>query len=176
MTQERKPRRPPPRTPEFVVVGRIVRPWGIRGEVKVRVETDFPERFTPGQRFFILGRPYLCQGARLQRGFAILKLEGVDTRDDAEALRGLALEVPASEVPELPPDTYYHFQLRGLEVWTTGSEHLGQVTEILSTGSNEVLIVEGPRGQVLIPFIGDVVREVDLEEGRILVEAVPGLL
>lgn len=176
MTEERRPGQPPPRTPEFVVVGRIVRPWGIRGEVKVRVETDFPHRFAPGQRFYILGRPYRCRSARLQGGFAIVKLEGVDTRDDAEALRGLTLEIPASEVPPLPPDTYYHFQLRGLEVWTTGGEPLGQVVEILSTGSNEVLIVEGPRGQVLIPFIRAVVQAVDLEGGRILVEAVPGLL
>jgi len=168
--------RRPPRAPEFVVVGRIVRPWGIRGEVKVRVETDFPERFRPGQRFYLLGRPYTCLSARFHQGFVLLKLEGVDTRDDAEALRGLALEVPASELPDLPPDTYYHFQLQGLRVETTRGEDLGQVVEVFSTGSNEVLVVEGPRGQVLIPLIADVVRQVDLEEERIRVEPIPGLL
>jgi 16S rRNA processing protein RimM len=161
---------------QFIVVGRVVAPWGARGEIKVEVMTDFPDRFSPQEEVHIDGRPMTIERSRLHQGRVILKLATIDSVEAAQGLRGRFLEVPQSQLRPLPKDEYYQYQLLGLEVWTTGGELLGRIANILPTGSNDVYIVPSRHGELLIPAIEDVVKSVELERGRIVIEVINGLL
>jgi 16S rRNA processing protein RimM len=165
-----------PQDHQLIVVGRVVAPWGVKGEVKVEVMTDFPDRFSPGEEVHIDGCPTIIENSRWHKGRAILKLDTVDSVEAAEKLRGRWLEIPPSKLRSLPKDQYYQFQLMGLEVWTTQGQHLGRIADILPTGSNDVYLVQGELGELLIPAIEDVVKSVELEKGRIVVELIAGLL
>lgn len=162
--------------PEFLIVGRILAPWGIKGEVKVEVITDFPERFTPYNLLYLDARPFEIESCRSHGQFLIVKLATIDSVEAAEKLRGHDLSIPRSELRELAEGQYYAFQVIGLDVVTTGGERLGQVTDIVFTASNDVYIVEGKRGEILIPAIEDVVKSIDLKKGTITIEAIEGLL
>ena len=167
-----------PFDPAYVVIGRVTRPHGVRGEVRVEVHTDEPERFLWLEQV-LLGEdsltPVGIENARFHQKAVILKLKGLETRDAAEALRNQLLLVPFEEAVPLEEDEVFLFQLVGLTVVTTEDEWLGEVTEVLQTGANDVLVVASPAGELLIPDIPDVVLQVDLEIGRILVELPPGL-
>lgn len=160
----------------YVAVGRVLRPWGLRGDLKVESMTDFPDRFEDGQRLWLAGREHVVEASRWQKGLLYLKLRGIDDPDDAEPFRDELLEVPEDALHPLDEDEFYHHQLTGLQVNTTADEPLGEVVEVLATGGNAVLVVRGPLGEVLLPFIDDVIRAVDLPAGRITVELIDGLL
>jgi 16S rRNA processing protein RimM len=162
--------------PEFLIVGRILAPWGIKGEVKVEVITDFPERFAPRNLVYLDARPFEIESCRPHKQSLVLKLTSVDSVEAAEKLRDGELTIPRSELPELPEGQYYTFQLIGLDVVTTDGKRLGRIMDIMTTGSNDVYIVEGKRGEILIPAIEDVVKSVDLKKGTITIEAIEGLL
>ncbi len=107
----------------------------------------------------------------------VVKIAGYDDRQAAESLRGLRFYIPASEAMPLDEDEYYVWQIEGLEVWTTDDQYLGVVTEVIFTGSNEVYVAQDESGrEVLIPAIEDVVQEVDLEGGRLIVQLLEGLI
>lgn len=137
---------------------------------------DSPEAFRGRERVFIRGRPWRLQSARPHQGGVIAKLEGVDSPEAADAFRNAVVEVPESEIPPAPPETYYHFQVMGMNVVTTAGEPMGQVVDILATGSNDVYVVRGPKGQILVPAIADVVKAMDVEAGVMTIEPIPGLL
>jgi 16S rRNA processing protein RimM len=164
--------------PRYLVVGRIVAPWGVRGEVKVTLETGFPERFKLLKRVYLgeEATSFVLEGSRLHKGNALLKLEGFDDRDAAEKLRGQLVQIPIEEAMPLGEDEYYVYQIVGLDVWTTEGEHLGRVSEVLFTGANDVYVVQGEKGEILIPAVEDVVLEVDLAGGRLTVELMEGLI
>ncbi len=164
--------------PKFVAIGKILEPWGDRGELKVEILTDFPERFASLERVYIgqTARPLRVEGARLFKGHAILKLEGCESRAEASALRGQLLQIPLEELMPLAEGEYYEFEIIGLEVWTEEGDLLGRVKEIIYTGANDVYVVEGPRGEVLIPALDDVVLKIDLEAGKMVVRLPEGLL
>ena len=107
---------------------------------------------------------------------AIIKLDTIDNLEDAQRLRGQPLEIHHSQLEPLPEGQYYHFQLIGLEVWTTQGELLGNITGILTAKSNDNYVVRGARGEVLVPAIDDIVKSIDLDKERITIEAVKGLL
>ena len=99
-----------------------------------------------------------------------------DYRNDAADLQGSILETPASETPSLPEGTFYHYQIVGMDVWTTDGRSLGKVTDIITTGSNDVYVVQTTEGEVLIPATPDVVTNVDMDSGKITIEVITGLL
>ncbi len=164
--------------PTHLIVARVLAPWGHRGEVRAEVLTDFPQRFSGMERIFVGdGKvPYRVESARLHKGNVVLKLEGVNTPDEAERLRGALLYVPVEEAVPLGEDEYYYHQIIGLEVWTADGRFLGRVTEILETGANDVYVAEKDGREVLIPAVASVVQEVDLEHHRLVVSPPPGLL
>jgi len=163
--------------PGFVAVGVVARPFGIRGELLVDVLADDLRYLSPGRTVYIGARPWVIEGCRLHQGRAIVKLAGVDDRNQAEGFRALYLEVPEEELAPLEEGEYYYYQLVGLRVRTTAGTDLGRVVRVMATGGgNQVLLVMGPLGEVLVPAVDDFVREVDLERGLILVEEAPGLL
>ncbi len=170
MPEQREPRA------GFIAVGRVLRPWGLHGDVKVEPLTDFAERFRPGARLWLDGRHRRIEHSREGSGSLYVKFAGVNTPEEAGDLRGLLLEIAESELTVLPEGEFYHHQLTGLEVRSISGETLGTVREVLEPGPNSVFVVDGPLGEVLIPYIDDVVKQVDLGEGMIAVELIDGLL
>jgi len=161
---------------EFIIIGQVVAPWGIGGKLKVAVVTDFPQRFAPRSQIYINRQPMTIANTEWHKGKAIIKLDTIDSIEEAEKLRGQAIEIHHSQLQPLPEEQYYHFQLIGLEVWTTQEKLLGTITEILTAESNDNYVVRGAKGEILIPAIEDVVKSVDLDKGRITIEAIKGLL
>jgi 16S rRNA processing protein RimM len=106
---------------------------------------------------------------------ALIKFHGIDTPEDAENLRGISLEVALDEVPSLSADSYYHFQILDMEIWTQDGELLGVVEDIISTGSNDVYVVRQGKLETLVPALDDVIVDVDVEKGRITVNLPDGL-
>jgi 16S rRNA processing protein RimM len=166
----------------LVVVGRIGRPHGIRGEVTVEVRTDTPDlRFAPGSVLATeparLG-PLTVAAARWHSGRLLLSVAGVDDRTGAEALRGIVLsaEVPDDEVPE-DPEEFFDHQLRGLAVVDTRGTAIGVVDDVVHLPGQDLISVrrEGGR-EVLVPFVAELVPEIDVDAGRIVIDPPPGLL
>jgi 16S rRNA processing protein RimM len=165
-----------PVPPESLIVGRILAPWGIRGEVKVEVLTDFPERFATRKLVDLNNRPLEIERCRPHKQHMVVKFATIDSVEAAEKLRGQDLTIPSSELYPLPEGQYYTFQLIGLKVVTTKGQTLGRVKDIMTTPSNDVYIVEGKHGEILIPAIEDVVKSIDLKKGKMVIEAIKGLL
>lgn len=162
----------------FVAIGRIGGPWGVRGDVKVTLHTDFPDRFKDLESVYLGpdARPYRLVAWRPHNKYVLIRLEGFDDATAAETLRGLWVQIPESQVIPLQGDEHYVYELLGLQVKTTDGRHLGEIAEILFTGANEVFVVWGEAGEILIPYINDVIAREDLDAGEIIVEPVPGLL
>jgi len=161
---------------EFITIGEIVAPWGIKGKLKVEVLTDFPQRFTPSSMVYVNRQPMTIDSAKWHKSKVILKLNVIHSIEDAQRLRGQPIEIPLSHLQPLPEGQYYHFQLIGLEVRTTQGELLGNITEILTAESNDNYVVSGPKGEILIPAIEDVVRAIDLNKRHVIIEPIEGLL
>jgi 16S rRNA processing protein RimM len=163
-----------------VVVGRVGRAHGIKGEVAVEVRTDEPERrFAPGSSLVAGDRTVVVAAARNHSGRLLLRLEGVPDRTAAEALQGrvLEVEVDPADVPD-EDDAYYDHQLVGLRVHDHGGADVGVVADVLHLPEQDLLSVDlddGPRG-VLVPFVVALVPDVDLDAGLVRLADVPGLL
>ena len=142
----------------------------------MEVLSDYPERFAPGATITIAGRDLVIARSRHMKGLRVLKLEGIDTREAAAALGNLEIHVAAADLQPLPDGVYYHYDLVGMAVATADGAELGEVTEIVTTGANDVLVIQGERGEVLVPLIADVVKRVDTGARRIVIEPTPGLL
>jgi 16S rRNA processing protein RimM len=155
----------------------------VRGELRIGIITDHPERLVQHAHFYLAhpdspeeAQRYSVEEIRQHKEIALLKLEGCDDRNEAEALRDLLVQIPLEEAVPLEEGEYYHFQLVGVRVETEDGEWLGQVAEVLETGANDVYLVRGPRGEILLPAIADVVLELDLEAGQMVVRLLPGIL
>ena len=136
--------------------------------------TDFPERFEAGSRLWLNGAERIVQRGRWAGRSVILKLRGLETRNEAETLRGAELTVP--EAAELVDEgVYYLHDIIGLPVFDAGGRTLGTLEEVFSTGSTDVYVVRGDRGELLLPALDDVVTEVDLSGGRIVVSVPEGI-
>ena len=163
--------------PRFLTLARVLRGWGIRGDVKIQPFTDRPADLARFERVFIGPQPreYVVEKFRPHQGNWLLKLSGVDTRSAADELRGLLIVIPREE-HALETDEYYADQVLGLQVKTIEGAALGVVTEILATGANDVYVVKGDRGEVLLPARPEVIRSIDPEAGVMIVELLPGLI
>ena len=164
--------------PRYLSVARIIRPWGVRGEMKLEVLTGFPDRLDRLKRVY-LGPdavPHEVQRFRWHSGELHLLLSDVRDVNAAEALRGQLVRIPLEEAVPLGPGEFYEHQIVGLSVVTTEGEPLGQVTEVMATGANDVYVVKGRRGEVLLPARAEVVRSIDLDAGIMTVTLLPGLL
>jgi 16S rRNA processing protein RimM len=171
---------PTPGEPEFLAVGKLRRPHGVRGEMLMSVWTDFPERLQPDKEIY-LGKsyqPYQINTIRDHRQELIVSFEGLTSRDDVGHLRNQVVYVRASEIPALPDDGIYLHQLIGLKVISEEDEtELGIVTEIIETGANHVLLVRRQgKSDLLIPDIDPVVLNINLGKGEMLVRLIPGLI
>ena len=169
--------------PRFLAVGRVSRPHGVRGELRVEVLTDYPGRLGQHAYFYLaspdspeMARRYPVEKLRRHKKVLLLKLGGCDDRNGAEELRGQLVQIPTEEAVPLEEGEYYDFQLIGVKVEAESGESLGQVVEVLKTGANDVYVVRGPWGEVLLPVVKDVVLKLDLEARQMVVHLLPGLL
>jgi 16S rRNA processing protein RimM len=164
--------------PDFIAVGRILRPHGVRGEVRVELFTDFPERWS-GLESVFLGEQHLPQKIlrhRLHKNYVLVKFAGYDDRNEVESLRGDYIYVSLADAIPLESDEFYYFQVIGLEVQTESGEVLGEIVDVLKPpGANEVFVVYGFRGELLIPVIEDVIKQIDLDAGHVIIRPLPGL-
>ncbi|QPJ63763.1 MAG: 16S rRNA processing protein RimM [Candidatus Nitronauta litoralis] len=165
----------------WVPVGRLVKPHGLKGEFKfkpeisdttllgdlkkARLESD-PETAAPRTISSLRGH-----GLRL-----ILKLEGINSIEEAEPLCGLSLLVSQDEFPRLPDGEYYWFQIHGLKAYDETGKYFGTVSEIIETGSNDVYVVREGSNELLLPMIDEVVRSIDLDQQKLVFHAIDGLL
>lgn len=161
----------------FVAVGRITRAHGIRGEVAVLPLSQVESRFDPGSELLLEGleRTLTVAASKPHRHGLLVRFDEVSDRDEAEALHGRYLFVPASEVPPLPEGEFWPHQLLGCEIVTEGGRSLGPIREIVRTPANDVWVAEGTDGEALVPALKDVVAKVDLDARRVVVREIAGL-
>jgi 16S rRNA processing protein RimM len=165
----------------YVLVGKVVGVHGIKGTNKFKSYADSLSLFYPGRSILI--RDKRNREASLELKWInshtrtpLISFEGVSDRDQAEALIGARLFIPKTELPELDEDTYYWFELIGIEVYTTEAEYLGRIASIFPTGSNDVYVVKDQKKEILVPALESVVVGIDLEQKIMRVRLPEGLV
>jgi 16S rRNA processing protein RimM len=161
-----------------------MRPHGIRGEISIEVLTAYPERIVPDMQVYLGNDPkdassavsYRVEHARKHQRHLLLQLEGIADRSAAELMRSQYVMVPLEDAVPLDEGEFYLFQVIGITVYTDEDEHLGEVVDVIETGANDVYVVRGPRGEVLLPAIDDCVLDIDIDAGRMTVRLLDGLL
>lgn len=152
-------------------IGRVLKAHGVKGAVRIELLTDFPERFDPGNEIELSGRRLKVAQSQQQDGGLIVSFEGIEDRNEAEQLVGAYCTVSLSAARPLPADRYYHFQLVGLAVFDARQQReLGRVAEVLTYSANDVLRVVDGKTEILIPMVKSVVRTINTDEGRIIVD------
>lgn len=164
---------------ELIVIGRVARAHGNRGQVIVNLDTDFAEeRFRPGAvvRVGAAEIPRRLREVRFHQGRPVIALDGIETMDDAEALAGAELKIPAPSRDALPEGTFYHRDLVGCEVHDLSGASIGPVQAVEGSMEMSRLVVAGAKGEVLIPLVADICVGIDVEARRITVDPPEGLL
>jgi 16S rRNA processing protein RimM len=166
---------------QYITIGEVGAPHGCHGEVRVVPLTDFPERFKNTEHVFLsLGNSLVEKAVErtvINQNHVVLKLEGIDSPEQARQLRGALLQVSRQELWPLQDGAYYHFEIVGLKVVTVAGLAVGEVTEILATGGNDVYVVKGDLGrEYLVPALRSVVKKIDTGAGLMIIEPLPGLL
>jgi 16S rRNA processing protein RimM len=165
---------------ELVSVGKAIQAYGLHGYLKVIPTTDTLDRFESLRSVFLESRDGCLTGrevekVKIQKGCVLLKFAGIDDRTAAESLQGAWISVRREEVPALPEDSYYTFDLVGTDVFTESGSNVGTVTRVEEYPANAVLVVESESEEVWIPALKDVVTMVDLQSGRLTVRLPEGL-
>ncbi len=167
---------------ELISVGIIGGTHGWKGMVKVIPLTDFPQRFEVGQRLWGVRQDgsldeMLIAELMPYKDHFLMKFHGINSKEEAGKFKNVYLKVSESELYPLPPHHYYHFQLIGLSVFDQERGYLGLLEKIIETGANDVYFIHSPTyGEILIPAIKEVILEVKLHEGEMLIKLLPGLL
>ncbi|MTI79868.1 MAG: ribosome maturation factor RimM [Firmicutes bacterium] len=166
---------------EFIDIGKIVNTQGIKGEVRILPLTDSPERFDEldavnillnGDRF-----AYHLERWRKHKQFVVVKFKEVPDIDAAEKLKGSTVQIPREQLKSLPENSYYIFEIIGLDVIDENGKSLGKVKNVLETGANDIYVVKPPQGKdILVPALKHVVKEIDMENNQMVVELPEGLL
>ena len=157
-------------------VGKIVNTFGIKGEVKVALYTENINNFKKGNKIYVNNKEMQIEKSRLQKNMLILKLKGVDNMTDAEDLRDSIITVERNK-KELPSGTYYIADLIGLDVYTDEGNLLGKIIDIYNTGANDIYTVKTLEGkEVLLPAIKDVIKQVDIQNEKVIVHILKGLI
>ncbi len=166
-------------SPEYVLIGKIVAAHGMYGAVIVSTETDFPQRFAVGASMYLDegARQLTIQDAKPYKGKRLLvRFEEIHDRTGAETLRHHNLTIHRSEMMVLEENSNYIFDLLGLQVITEDGDMLGKLVDVLVTGANDVYVVHGPRGEILLPATREVIQKVDIDAQQMVVRPLPGLL
>jgi 16S rRNA processing protein RimM len=199
-----------PEEPEHLIVGQVVAPFGVRGEMKVNIMTEFPDRFNKleavilapfssvarsdvpadaldpstarpapmreGQTFRPPKEPtsFAIESTHIHKGQLLLKVEGVDDPESAQALRGYWVLVSLEQAKKLPRGAYYLYQVVGLDVYTTKGDLVGKIEDVITGTANDVYVVRGPgvhetAGELLVPAVKQFVKKLDVNGGRVVI-------
>jgi 16S rRNA processing protein RimM len=165
-------------------VGKIVNTHGVRGEVRVISKTDFAEeRYEPGNKLYIFKEDsndpieVVVDSHRVHKNFDLLTFEGMHSIQDVEQFKGSLLKVDENQLSELDEGEYYFHEIIGCHMYTDQGEEIGKIHEILATGANDVWIVKRNGGKdLLVPYIDDIVKEINIEEKKVIITPMEGLL
>ena len=165
---------------EFFEIGQIVNTFGVKGMVKVYPYTENVKRFEELKKVSLINKnskkEYEIEDVKYHKNMVLVKFKGVDSLEEAENLRNFYVEIERKDASPLEEGSYYIADLIGLNVYTDEGEKLGILEDIFNTGSNDVYVVKDLNGkQILLPGIEDVIKEIDLKEGKILVHMLKGL-
>jgi 16S rRNA processing protein rimM len=165
---------------EYFEVGQIVNTFGIKGQLKVKPFTDDMERFEELKTVYICKKNEMkkveIEDVKYNKQCVLLKVKGIEDLTEAEKYKGLFLKIDRKDAKKLPKDTYFIADILGLEVYTDEGELLGKVDDIFPTGANDVYVVKNELGkQILLPSIPEVLKEIDLEKGKVIVHLIEGL-
>ncbi len=167
--------------PDYIFIGRISRPHGVKGALRVEPMTDDPQRFKLLTRVFINNGNdnydvYTPEHVQIGNGYIIICFKEVTSREDAEKLRNCFIEIPRSECLPLPEGHYYYFQLIGLQVHTNQNIPIGQLVDVQTFPAGDLFVIKGLHKEILIPVVKEFINKVDLETGIITINPVDGLL
>ncbi len=164
-------------------VGKIVNTHSLKGEVKVISSTDFEEeRFKKGSKLLItrgnqLIREVIVESYRNHKNFLLVKFEGIDSVEEAEKLKNLQIKIDSDEVEELEENEFYFHEIIGCQVFDENDRNLGEIIDILTPGANDVWVIKGEEGkEILIPYIEDVVKQIDITNKKVNIEVMEGLI
>lgn len=166
---------------EFLEIGQIVNTFGIKGMVKVKPFTDDITRFDRLDKVYVesnkIKKQYEIEEVKYHKDMVLIKFKGIDKVEDAELLRNCYLKVDRKDEPELEEGTYYIVDLLGLDVYSDEGNLLGKLDDIYNYGSSDIYVVKDELGkQLLLPAISDVIKEINLEQKKIVVHILPGLI
>lgn len=164
---------------EMITIGKISRHFNREGELKCLILSDFPERFLELDRVFLekgedIKRMHV-EGAWFQKDFVVLKFAEVDSLEKAERLKDYFIKIPASEAVELPEGHYFLHDIIGIDVYTEDDEYLGKLEDIITTGSHDIYAIFQGKKELLIPATHEVVKEIDLDNKKMIVHLLEGL-
>lgn len=168
-------------TEQYITIGEIVNTQGIKGEVRVLPLTDFPERFNQMDEVIIDTNGnhtvYQIDSVRYHKKFVIIKFKQLSNMNEAEKLKGSLLKITRDQLMPLVEGHYYIFEIIGLDVFDEAGTKLGKVKQVLQTGANDVYVIKASQGKdILIPALKTVVKEINTEANRMVVELPEGLL
>ena len=172
MTDKTSPSAEADDRPERLTIGRIASPHGVRGEMRMYVLTHFPERI-PDLSAIYFGdesEPRQLGRVRFQGNLAIIRVEGITSREMADEYRQQLVQIDFEDAAPLEEGEFYHFEIIGLQAYTEDGAHLGEVVDIIETGANDVYVIRDDEGnETLIPALYEAVPDINPDEGRITV-------
>jgi 16S rRNA processing protein RimM len=160
----------------LVVIGRAGRPFGVRGQFRVIPFTENSDAFKRSAVLLLDDRPFKVESIRAHKGALVIALEGIKNPELAGEYTGCLVKTDSENLPPKEEDEYYWFELIGMRVITVDGSELGSISWITETGANDVLHVDGDRGEILLPMIDDVVIEIDDDRGTMIVDPLEGLI
>ena len=161
---------------KFVQVGKVIGVHGLDGRFKVEVHTEFPGRFDVGNTLYLVDTPRkVLTSFFTPRGKVVLKFEGINHRDEAIRFLGTPINIYSTEVKPAEKGDYYHYEILGLQAYTADREYLGEITEIVATGNNDVYVVTKDSIELLLPATTDVIKEINIDLGTMCVDIPEGL-
>lgn len=166
---------------KYLEIGQIVNTFGIKGMVKVKPFTDNIERFSNLEKIYIKNKSgqteYKIQEIKYHKNMVLIKFEGIENPEQADLLRNSYLIVDRETEEPLEAGRYYIVDMIGLDVFTDDNEYLGKLEDIYNTGSNDIYVVKNELGkQVLLPAIEDVIKSIDMDNKKVIVHLIPGLV
>jgi 16S rRNA processing protein RimM len=169
---------------EWLNVGKIVNTHGLHGEVRVISRTDFPDkRYASGSSLFLALEDYdykelTVKSHRKHKQFDLVAFEGYSSINDVEKFKGGLLKVRIEQLSELNEGEFYYHEIIGCSIFSEEGEEIGNITDVLSPGANDVWVVQrkGNRSELLIPYIEDIVKDVDIENKRVTIHVMDGLI
>ncbi len=165
----------------LITIGKVVKPFGVKGEMRIEPMTDFPERFKGLDRVYLVapsGKEVACEVRSVRNTGSILfiQLAGYDSPEKAKSINGWLIKIPEEEAVPLPEGIFYWFEIIGMEVISESGEKLGTIVDVFETGSNDVYVMKKGRKETYIPATKEIVKQVDRKAKRMVIHLMDGLM